>query len=113
MRFPGVRSEQADKHVVNPEQGVSLFLQRIIAPGTRILNDETRKTVPKDKQTKVHWWAIDQGHLIPSGLVLKYDGVPPGHCILTVVRPMTVAAFVALVALIPFNLQGFDIIGPV
>jgi hypothetical protein len=29
------------------------------------------------------------------------------------VRPMTVAAFVALVALIPFNLQGFDIIGPV
>ena len=108
-----IEGEQANQFVVQPEQGISLFLMRMVSPGTRVLDDDIRKTVPKDKQTKVHWWAIDQGHPIPSGLVLKYDGVPPGHCILTVVRPMTVSAFLALVALIPFNLVGFDIIGPV
>jgi hypothetical protein len=26
---------------------------------------------------KLHWWANDQGHPIPSGLVLTYDGARP------------------------------------
>ncbi len=107
-----VDGDLADRLTVEPDQGISLFLQRLIGEGMVVLNDDLRKTVDKSLQTKVHWWGIDRGHPIPSGLVLKYDGVPPGHCILTVTRTMTVSAFLALVALVPFSPLGYDILGP-
>ena len=103
-----IEGDEQDKHVIEPGRGVSLFLLRMPAPGWALLNDNNRSDFPKDKQKKVIWWSIDQGHPIPSGLVLIYDGQPPGHCTLSPTRPMTVAAFLALVALVPFTQTGFD-----
>jgi hypothetical protein len=84
----------------------------MVPEGMVLLDDNLRKTIEKSRQSKVHWWAIDQGHPIPVGLVLKYDGVPPGHCTLTVEREMTVKAFLALVAQVPFRPIGYDLYGP-
>jgi hypothetical protein len=67
--------------------------------------------IDKSKQTKVHWWAIGLGQVIPAGLVLKYDGVPPGHCTLTTERKMTVKAFLTLVGLIGFKPLGHEFYG--
>ncbi len=110
---PGrIEGEALEQFVISPGQGVSLFLEKMLMPGMVLLDDTARKLVEKSKQAKIHWWAIEQGHPIPSGLILKYDGVPPGHCTLTVVRPMAVRAFLELVALIPFSLVGYDVCGP-
>ena len=106
-----IEGDEQQRHVINPGRGISLFLLRMPAPGWVMLDEAARKTVPKDKQKKVHWWSIDQGHPIPSGLVLVYDGQPPGHCTLGPARPMTVSAFLALVALVPFSAVGFDFAG--
>ena len=57
------------------------------------------------------WWKVDQGQTIPAGLILEYDGDPPGHCTLTVEREMTVRAFLELVSLIKFSKAGSDIFG--
>jgi hypothetical protein len=108
-----IGEDTAEKFVVSPGQGISLYLERMVPEGMVLLDENLRKTIEKSRQSKVHWWAIDQGHPIPSGLVLKYDGVPPGHCTLTVEREKTVKAFLALVALVPFSPLGYDLYGPV
>ncbi len=111
--IPGrIEGEATEKFVIAPGQGISLFLEKMLMPDMILLDDTARKLVEKSKQAKVHWWAIEQGRPIPSGLILKYDGVPPGHCTLTVERPMSVKAFLELVSLITFNLLGYDIYGP-
>jgi len=70
------------------------------------------KRIDKKQQKKISWWGIDQGHPIPSGLELIYDGHPPGHCTLTPTRTMSVRAFLSLVALVPFSPRGVDLVGP-
>ncbi len=116
LSMPGmsgrIEGDQTAQLVIKPGKGISLFLMRHPGDGFRVLTEEARKSVDKKLQTKIHWWVIDRDHPIPSGLELKYDGEPPGHCILTVVRPMTVAAFLALVVMVPFSPLGFDIVGP-
>jgi hypothetical protein len=57
------------------------------------------------------WWKIEHGHPIPAGLQLVYDGVPPGHCTLTVERMLSVKQFLDLVALIKFSAAGVDYFG--
>lgn len=104
-----IDGSDSDRLVVSPGQGVSLYLERLIPSGMMVLNDDLRKTIEKSRQLKVHWWSIERGHPIPAGLVLKYDGVPPGHCILTVTREMSVKAFLSLVALVPFQLVGYEV----
>ena len=93
-----IEGDSASGLTVSPGQGISLFLEKLIPDGMIVLDETLRKVVEKGRQSKVHWWAIDQGHPIPSGLVLKYDGVPPGHCTLTVERAMTVKAFLGSLA---------------
>lgn len=107
-----IDGDMAEKLIVSPDQHISLFLERMVPDGMVLLDDTLRKTIEKSRQSKVHWWAIDQGHPIPAGLVLKYDGVPPGHCILTVEREMTVKAFLVLVAQVPFSPVGYDVYAP-
>lgn len=108
-----VPQEQADKFVVKPGQGISLFLERLIPEGLVVLDAANIKEADKKKQKKIHWWGIDQKHPIPSGLSLLYDGQPPGHCTLTVTREMTVASFLALVAQVPFSPRGIDLVAPI
>ncbi len=107
-----ISPENAQKYFVDEDDGISLFLTK--APGARfrVLSEADRKTAPKEGQEKRHWWAIEQGHPLPTGLVLKYDGNPPGHCTLTVTRSMSVAAFLELVKLVPFVPAGVDVIAP-
>ena len=107
-----IEGDSAEKFVVSPGQGISLYLKKLIPEGRVALDDTMRKVVEKSRQTKVHWWGIEHGQTIPAGLVLKYDGVPPGHCILTVEREMTVKAFLALVSLISFSPLGYEVYGP-
>ena len=107
-----IELDSAERFVVAPDQGISLYLKKMVPAGLVVLNDTLRNVVEKSRQTKVHWWAIERGQTIPVGLVLKYDGVPPGHCTLTVEREMTVKAFLALVALIAFNPLGYELYGP-
>lgn len=83
----------------------------MVPDGMIVLDDTLRKVVDKNRQTKVHWWAIEYGQVIPAGLVLKYDGVPPGHCTLTTERKMTVKAFLTLVGLIVFKPLGHEFYG--
>jgi len=48
---------------------------------------------------------------IPARLRLIYDGVPPGHCTLTVERELSVKQFLDLVSLIHFSAAGVDYFG--
>lgn len=106
-----IEEAQNSEFVVQPGRGISLFLEKKIPEGMVKVDETMRTLIDKSKQKKLHWWGIDQGHPIPNGLVLTYDGDPPGHCTLTVERPMTVKAFLALVALVPFSPRGYDVIG--
>lgn len=106
-----IEGDLAEKHVVSPGQGISLYLKKLVPDGMIVLDDTLRKAVNKSRQIKVHWWSIELGQTIPSGLILTYDGVPPGHCTLTVDRPKTVRAFLELVALISFKPLGHEFYG--
>lgn len=107
-----IEGDMTEKFVVAEGQGISLFLEKMIPAGMVVVDEAVRELIDKTRQIKVHWWAIEQGHPIPAGLILKYDGVPPGHCILTVERPMTVRAFLELVAIIKFIPLGADSYAP-
>lgn len=108
-----IPEEQLDNRVVEPGQGISLFLERMIPEGLVVMDAAAWKQVDKKQQKKISWWGIDQGHPIPSGLTLVYDGQPPGHCTLTVTRTMSVRAFLSLLALVPFSPRGIDLVGPI
>lgn len=57
------------------------------------------------------WWRIEAGRPIPDELQLVFDGVPPGHCTLTVTRRLSVRQFLDRVALIRFEFAGTDYFG--
>lgn len=105
--------DQGDKFMVDPGQGISLFLERMIPEGLVVVDTALAKNIGKKAQKKIHWWGIDQNHPIPVGLQLVYDGQPPGHCILSVTRKMPVSAFLSLVAQVPFSLRGIDLVTPI
>ncbi len=107
-----IPDEETDQFTVNPGQGISLFLERMIPQGMVLMDAATWKAQDKRAQRKIHWWGIDQRHPIPARLTLVYDGVPPGHCTLTVTESLTVKSFLALVAQVPFTFQGTDLVGP-
>jgi hypothetical protein len=108
-----IPEDQLEKFNVQPGQGISLFLERMIPEGMVVMDAAQWKAIDKKKQRKIHWWGIDQKHPIPSGLQLIYDGQPPGHCTLTVTRAMPVSSFLALVAQVPFSERGIDLVGPI
>ena len=108
-----ISEEDARIHMMEPGQGISLFLERMIPEGLVVMGLANWNGVPKKDKKKIHWWGIDQGHPIPSGLRIVYDGQPPGHCTLTVIRTMTVQAFLALVTQVPFSSRGSDMVGPI
>ncbi len=107
-----IEGDEQESFCIEPGMGVSLFLERMIPEGMVIM-DTSQAAKDKKLQRKIHWWGIDQGHPIPAGLVLIYDGHPPGHCTLTVERQMTVKAFLTLVAMVPFSLRGIEIYVPI
>jgi hypothetical protein len=104
-----IPADLLEAYVVKPGQGISLFLERMIPEGLVVMDVTQWKQVEKKRQKKIHWWGIEQGHPIPSGLELIYDGQPPGHCTLTAVREMTVKGFLALVAQVTFTPRGIDL----
>jgi hypothetical protein len=108
-----ISEEHLDKYVVKPGQGISLFLERMIPKGLVVMDAAEWNKVNKKKRKKIHWWGIDQGHPIPSGLSLVYDGQPPGHCTLTVTRTMPVKTFLNLVALVSFSHRNIDLVAPI
>lgn len=101
-----IEGDAAEKTVIREGFGISLFLTKVPQSPFRAVTDEESKTLSKNQMKKINWWAIDKGHPMPSGLVLKYDGNPPGHCTLTVTRSMTVVAYLELVKLVPFVPAG-------
>lgn len=107
-----IPAERAGILTIAPGKGISLFLERMIPEGMVVLDAKDAETVSKKLQKKVHWWGIDQKQSIPDGLVLIYDGQPPGHCTLTVTREMTITGFLQLVALVTFSLKGIDLCIP-
>jgi hypothetical protein len=104
--------EEWESFTVKPGHGISLFIKRVIPESNVYLGDDLDKSKLKDLKNDFNlteerfWWQIDAGHPIPSGLQLVYDGVPPGHCTLTVEREITVSAFMKLVAMVPFSKAG-------
>lgn len=104
--------EDGEKFMVEPGQGISLFLERMIPEGLVLMDAATWKNADKKKKKKISWWGIEQDKPIPTGLTLIYDGVPPGHCVLTTTERRTVRAFLNLVAMITFIPKGTDFVGP-
>ena len=104
-----IPEEEFERFMVEPGRGISLFLERMTPEGMVAASPNT--WIGKDK-TKIQWWGIDHKQPIPKGLSLVYDGQPPGHCTLTVDRTMTVKAFLALVALVPFSKRELDLFIP-
>lgn len=108
-----IPEDQVDRFMVDPGQGISLFLERMIPQGLVLMDAADWKAADKKRQKKIHWWGIDQKRPVPSGLQLVYDGQPPGHCTLTVTHRMTVASFLALVSQVPFSQRGIDLVATI
>ena len=114
-----VPPEQAAGFVVEPGFGISLFIKQMLAEGLIHLGTQGAPSTPPKSDLKKqydpfkekYWWKIEKGQTLPAGLQLVFDGVPPGHCTLTVERPMPMPAFLALVALVHFESLGTDYYG--
>lgn len=108
--------QEATDWIVNPGQGMSLFIKQMLTQGLLHLGTlAAAKTAPKSNLKKQYdpfkkrfWWRVEKGQVLPAGLQLVYDGEPPSHCTLTVDRSMTVQAFLALVSLVHFENMGTD-----
>jgi hypothetical protein len=64
-----------------------------------------------DNVKQANWWKLDKGVHLPAGLLIVYDGDPPGHCTLSPNREMTIEGFLSLVAQVSFTSCGNDILG--
>lgn len=113
-----VPEEELDRRTVSPGQGISMFIKKIIprsmtwiGPGP--LTGARKKKLRADFSAlrEQNWWQLEKGQNLPTGLVLEYDGVPPGHCVLTVEREMTVRGFLSLVGMLRFAFAGSDLFG--
>jgi hypothetical protein len=109
--------EQWGEFSVDVGQGISLFIKRMIPESSTYLGDSLEKAQLKtlksdfDPIAERFWWKIEPGQPLPAGLQLVYDGVPPGHCTLTVTRPVTVAGFMSLVSMLHFSRAGTSYYG--
>lgn len=114
-----IPDEEHGDWVIKPGQGISLFIKQKIPAGMLYIGPPGGEGVPSkgefkkqfDPRAETSWWRIEKGQTIPPGLQLVFDGVPPGHCTLTVERPMTVKAFLELVALVHFEFAGTQLYG--
>ena len=116
---PGrIPEEEWGDYVVAPGKGISMFIKKMLPEGMAHVEagpaTKSRKKKLKedfDPLVERFWWKIESGQPIPAGLQLVFDGVPPGHCTLTVAREMTVKSFLSLVAQIQFESAGSDLLG--
>ena len=114
-----IPAEEAADWMVNPGQGISLFIKQMLTEGlVHVGTHGAPGTPPKADLKKQYdpfkerfWWRIEKGQMLPAGLQLVFDGEPPGHCTLTVERAMTLQAFLALVSLVHFESMGTDYYG--
>jgi hypothetical protein len=113
-----IPKEEWSNHEVIPGKGISMFIKKILPEGMKHV-EEGPATNSRKKQLKQdfnplverYWWKIEHGQTIPVGLELVFDGVPPGHCTLSVNRAMTVKGFLSLVSQINFESAGCDLLG--
>ena len=117
--------EDTDSHkaVVNPGQGLSMFIERVVKSDFHLLasqNGQSGKSalakLAEEKGYKdtrqIHWFKMEEGRVMPAGLEVIFDNDPPGHCTLTVTKSMTVHEFLGLVsAHLSFTYFGTDIFG--
>ncbi len=109
--------EEWGDFTVRPGFGISLFIKRMIPESAVYLGDSLEKAKVKELKAEFNpvderfWWKIEPGQPLPAGLQLVYDGVPPGHCTLTVTREMTVAGFLSLVSQLHFSSAGTSYYG--
>lgn len=103
--------------VVSPGQGISLFIKRMIPQASVHLGDGLERAKLKALKDDFNpiderfWWQVESGQPVPAGLQLVYDGVPPGHCTLTVTKESTVGTFMKLVLTIGFRSAGTSYYG--
>lgn len=107
-----------DREVIEPGEEISMFIKKFIAerrvwlgPGPVTRSQEKSFKQDYAGVGESYWWQVDKGQVIPVGLQLRFDGVPPGHCTLTVDRSMTVRAYLSLVSMIRFSPKGSDLFG--
>lgn len=109
--------EQWGDFTVRVGFGISMFIKRMIPESAVYLGDSLEKAKVKELKADFNpiderfWWKIEPGQPLPAGLQLVYDGVPPGHCTLTVTREMTVAGFLSLVSQLHFSSAGTSYYG--
>jgi len=106
------------RFTVAPGQGLSMFIKKVLPHsmtwvGSVPAPKGQRKQYEQEYSPlrELYWWQLERGQVLPAGLVLVYDGQPPGHCILTVARKMTVRGFLSLVSQIRFQSAGADLFG--
>lgn len=105
-------------HAVEPGRGISMFIKKILPAGFHWVSSGPATGGQKNKLkedydplTEKFWWKLEKGQPLPAGLVLKYDGVPPGHCTLTVTREVMVDTFLELVSQLKLTNAGCDLFG--
>lgn len=118
-----IEGEDQLRATVQPGQGLSLFIERMIMEGFHWVSSESgqsskavlQKLAAEKGYTvadQINWFKLAEGKVMPSGLEVIYDGEPPGHCTLTVTRGMTVHEFLGLVnEHLGFLYVGTDIFG--
>lgn len=118
-----IEEADADKAVVNPGQGLSMFIERVVTSDFNLLASQDGQSgkaalakLAEEKGYKdtrqIHWFKMTEGKVVPVGLEVVFDNDPPGHCTLTVTRTMTVHEFLGLVnAHLGFSYFGTDIFG--
>lgn len=113
-----VEGDDIKARSIKKGQGISFFIKKAL-PGSMIHIESGKLSKSKKKQLKAlyenvkqaNWWKLDKGMHLPAGLLVVYDGDPPGHCTLSPDREMSVEGFLALVAQITFIASGNDILG--
>lgn len=109
--------------MVNPGQGLSMFIEKVVHSNFNLLDtsdDKLGKGALKrlameagyNHADQIHWFKLNEGKVIPSGLEVIFDNHPPGHCTLTVTRSMSVFHFMNLIAEhLGFKYVGTDVFG--
>ena len=112
-----------DSLVVNPGQGLSMFIERTVHQDFNHIETRTSNTgkaalraLAEEKgyasTTQIHWFKLEEGRQMPAGLEVVFDNQPPGHCILTVTHSMPVREFLNVVnSHLAFDYIGTDIFG--
>lgn len=105
--------------MVNPGQGISLFIKQMLTEGLVHVGTHGAPGTPPKAGSQEAVRSVQRTVLVADrerpdasrGLQLVFDGEPPGHCTLTVERAMTLQAFLALVSLVHFESMGTDYYG--